>query len=115
MKPALNHRLLRVLVFAALSLELPLRGQDLNVYRGTQVSPQVERIYERGLRFLVGAQNDEGSFPGNYGTEPATTALAMLAMFAHGDDPNYGPYAKSIKRSLDYILKNTDEATGYVG
>ena len=110
-----NARLLRAIFFATLSLELPLGAQDLNVYRGTQVSPQLERIYERGLRFLVAAQTDEGSFPGNYGNEPATTALAMLAMFAHGDDPNYGPYAKSIRRSLDYILKHADEKTGYVG
>jgi hypothetical protein len=98
-----------------LALALPLRAQDLNVYRGTQVPPEVERIYERGLHYLVAAQNDEGSFPGNYGNEPATAALAMLSMFAHGDDPNHGPYAKSIKRSLEYLLKNADAKTGYIG
>ncbi len=99
--------------FAA--IHAPLRAQDLNVYRGTQVPPEVERIYERGLQFLVSAQTAEGTFPGNYGTEPATAALAMLAMFAHGDDPNHGPYAKSIKRSLDHLLKSTDAKTGYIG
>ena len=41
--------------------------------------------------------------------------MAMLAMFAHGDDPNYGPYAKPIKHCLDYLLKNADETTGYIG
>ena len=92
-----------------------LAAQDLNVYRGTQVPPQVERIYERGLRFLVATQNEDGSFPGNYGTEPATAAMAMMAMFAHGDDPTHGPYAKSIKRSLEFLLKNADEKTGYIG
>lgn len=103
--------------FVALALlpALALRAQDLNVYRGTQVPPQVERIYERGLHFLVSAQNDDGSFPGNYGGEPATVALAMLAMFAHGEDPNHGPYARPIKRSLDYIFKNANEQTGYIG
>ena len=92
-----------------------LRAQDLNVYRGTQVPPEVERIYERGLHFLVAAQTEEGTFPGNYGNEPATAALAMLAMFAHGDDPNHGPYAKSIKRSLEHLLKSADAKTGYIG
>ena len=115
MKTPIMARLLPVLIFVVLSRVLPLHAQDLNVYRGTQVSPQVERIYERGLRFLVATQTAEGSFPGNYGNEPATAGLAMLAMFAHGDDPNYGPYAKSIKRSLDYILARTDEKTGYIG
>jgi hypothetical protein len=100
---------------AFLGLLAPTHAQDLNVYRGTQVSPQIERIYERGLQFLVAAQNEDGSFPATYGTEPATPAMAMMAMFAHGDDPNYGPYAKSIKRSLEYLLKNADEKTGYIG
>jgi hypothetical protein len=102
---------LAVLLLPALSL----RSQDINVYRGTQVSPQVERVYERGLEYLVKSQTDDGSFPGNYGHEPATAALTMLAMFAHGDDPNYGPYAKPIKRCLEYLLKSTDGGTGYIG
>ena len=103
------------LPLAAFLLASPLHAQDLNVYRGTQVPPQVERIYERGLQFLVGAQNEEGSFPGNYGSEPATAAFAMLAIFAHGDDPNHGPYAKSLKRCLEYILKAAKPDTGYIG
>jgi hypothetical protein len=109
----MTHPLLRFIACTALALTA--RAQDLNVYRGTQVSPQVEKIYERGLQFLVAAQNEEGSFPGQYGTEPATPAMAMMAMFAHGDDPNHGPYAKSIKRSLEFLLKNADQDTGYLG
>ncbi len=103
-----------VAVFMVLCIAT-VRAQDMNVYRGTQVSPQVERIYERGLQFLIAAQNEEGSYPGNYGSEPATAAMAMMAMFAHGDDPNHGPYTKSIKRSVEFILKNMDEKTGYIG
>ena len=99
-----------------LSLSMVLRAQDLNVYRGTQVPPAVEKIYEHGLRYLVQSQSEDGGFSGGqYGTEPATPALAMLAMFAHGEDPNYGPYAKSIKKCLDYLLKNADAQTGYIG
>ncbi|MDB6149315.1 MAG: Squalene-hopene cyclase-like protein [Chthoniobacter sp.] len=90
-------------------------AQDLNVYRGTQVSPEVERVYERALQFLVSAQTPDGGFPGNHGTEPATPALVMMAMLAHGDDPNHGPYAKPIKRCLDFVLKSANESTGYIG
>jgi hypothetical protein len=104
-----------VCLLAILLPALTLCAQDLNVYRGTQVPPEVERVYERGLEYLVKTQTDDGSFPGNYGREPATAALTMLAMFAHGDDPNYGPYAKPVKRCLDYLLKNTDAGTGYIG
>lgn len=109
------NRVLSIGLTAASLTALPLPAQDLNVYRGTQVSPQIERVYERGLQYLVNAQADDGSFPGNYGREPATAALAMLAMFAHGDDPNYGPYAKPIKRCVDYLLKSSDATTGYIG
>ena len=117
-QPALRSRTsgaLAALLTLASFTALPLRAQDLNVYRGTQVPPEVERIYERGLQFLVKAQTAEGTFPGNYGQEPATAALAMLAIFAHGDDPNHGPYAKTIKRCLDHLLKSADEKTGYIG
>ena len=40
----------------------------------------------------------------------------MLAMFALGDDSIYGPYAKPIKRDLDFILRSHVNAqTGYIG
>lgn len=106
---------LLVVPLAIVTALQPLAAQDLNVYRGTQVPPQVERIYERGLQFLVASQTEDGSFPGNYGSEPATAAMVMMAMLAHGDDPNHGPYAKSIKRCLDHVLKSTSEDTGYIG
>ena len=116
MRIALPHYARLLAVPLALLVTRPQStAQDLNVYRGTQVPPQVERIYERGLQFLVAAQNEDGSFPGNYGNEPATAAMAMMAMLAHGDDPNYGPYSKSIKRCLEYVLKNQSEDTGYIG
>lgn len=110
-----NPLLSRAVTVSLILCALPVRAQDIQVYRGTQVAPEVERIYERGLQYLVTAQSEEGSYPGNYGSEPATAAMAMMAMFAHGDDPNHGPYTKSIKRGLEFILKNMDEKTGYIG
>lgn len=87
---------------------------DFKVYRGTQVPPEVERIYEKGLKFLVSAQNADGSFPGQYGSEPGVVGFAIMSMLAHGEDPNHGPYAKALKRGLDYLLKNQGE-NGYIG
>ncbi|MCX6976444.1 MAG: hypothetical protein NTX04_00590, partial [Verrucomicrobia bacterium] len=71
----LTRSVLRLVALTSL-----LHAQDSTVYRGTQVSPEVERIYSRGLQFLAKAQSAEGTFPGNYGQEPATAALAILAM-----------------------------------
>ena len=42
---------------------------DFQVYPGTQVPPEVERVYERGLKFLVASQNADASLPGQYGSE----------------------------------------------
>ena len=102
------------LLFAAPAI---VRAQttDFQVYRGTQVPPEVERIYEKGLKFLTGAQNADGSFPGQYGTEPGVVGMALMTMLAHGDDPNRGTYSKSIKGCIDYILKQRNEANGYIG
>ena len=88
--------------------------KDFQVYRGTQVTPEVERIYEKGLRYLMRAQNDDGSFPGQYGTEPGVVGFALMALLSHGDDPNHGPYAKAVKKCLEFLLKNQGE-NGYIG
>ena len=117
----MNTRILSI----ALASVLPLSAQnapdntsesakDFQVYRGTQVSPEVERIYEKGLRYLVRSQNDDGSFQGQYGTEPGVVGFALMALLSHGDDPNHGPYAKAIRKCVDYILKNQGE-NGYIG
>ena len=90
-------------------------AQDKNLYRGTQVPPEVERIYSKGLKYLVQNQGEDGSYPGNYGGEPAIAGLGILAMLAHGEDPNFGPYAKSIKKGLDKIFNQTKADNGYIG
>jgi hypothetical protein len=89
-------------------------AMDFQVYRGTQVPPEVERLYEKGLKFLVSVQNADGSFPGQYGSEPGVVGFAAMSMLAHGDDPNHGPYSKSIKRCVDFLLKAQGE-NGYIG
>lgn len=90
-------------------------AQDFTVYKGDQLPAGVEKMYGKGLKFLMANQTPEGSFPGNYGTEPAVPALTIIAMLAHGDDPNFGPYASSIKKSLDFIFKGTNKSNGYIG
>jgi hypothetical protein len=89
-------------------------AMDYQVYRGTQVPPEVERIYEKGLKYLVASQSPEGHFQGQYGTEPGVVGFALMALLAHGDDPNHGPYNKAIKRCVDYLLKNQGD-NGYIG
>ncbi len=114
----MNIRILTLTILSALPLvaQNPAADavKDFQVYRGTQVSPEVEKIYEKGLRYLLRAQTDDGAFPGQYGTEPGVVGFALMALLSHGDDPNHGPYAKAVKKCVEYILKNQTE-NGYIG
>jgi hypothetical protein len=94
----------------------PAPAQEL-FQGGGDVSPsQVDRIYLKGVNYLVKSQLPEGRWTEMpYGAEPAVVGLAVLSMLAHGDEPNTGPYALSIKRGLNYILTQMNKTTGYIG
>ncbi len=80
------------------------------------VARQVDGIYVSGLRYLAAKQSEKGDFASlQYGSEPAVVGFAVIAMLAHGDDPNYGPYATHIRRGLGFILSEMNEQTGYIG
>lgn len=92
------------------------RGQELFEEAGDISPAQIDRMYVRGLQYLVSTQAPEGRWNEMpYGAEPAVVGLAIVAMLAHGDDPNHGPYSASIKRGLDFILSQQNATTGYIG
>jgi squalene cyclase len=92
-------------------------GQELFTDKAGDVSPtEVDRLYLRGIQYLVRNQNAEGNWPDkSYGSEPAVVGLAVVAMLAHGEDPNFGPYSQPIIRGLNFILKQMNPQTGYIG
>lgn len=79
----------------------------------------VERLYVGGLKWLKKHQQPNGTFAGGgrdtYATQPGVVGLAVVAMLAHGDDPNFGPYAKNIKQGVNFILSQQNPSTGYIG
>lgn len=91
------------------------RAQQLFEGSGETVPPEVERIYSKGLQYLMQAQSAQGSWADPQGSQPAVVALAVLAMLAHGDDPNSGPYSQPIKRGIEFILSQQSKDTGYIG
>ncbi len=113
----------RLLQFALVALLLaPPAVKAQKLFEGpTQFIPvEVDRMYVKGLLFLVKHQSEDGSFssPGRtdtYGKQPGVVGLAVITMLAHGDDPNRGPFALAIKRGLNLILKNQNKSTGYIG
>lgn len=109
-------RAIRLLMAVALGFLLNARGQELFQDAGGVSPSQVDRMYVKGLMHLVKTQTPDGRWADMpYGAEPAVVGLAVVAMLAHGDDPNTGPYAQAIKRGLDFILKQMNQTTGYIG
>ncbi len=94
----------------------PGRAQQLFIEKSDINPTTIDSMYVKGLRFLVKTQSPEGNWKDQpYGSEPAVVALTVVAMLAHGDDPNFGPYAGNIRKGLDFILKEQNKETGYIG
>ncbi len=92
----------------AWSQELPGRPDD-------SIPAQAELIYQRGLQDLAKAQGDKGAWNDGVGSEPGVVGLCVAAFLAHGEDPNNGPYAKTIRLGIDYILSQQNDKNGYIG
>lgn len=84
---------------------------------GREVPAEVEEMYERGLRFLVSTQEADGSWSndGGYGGQPGVVALALMAMLARGDDPEFGPFKGNVRRAVEFLLKQANPESGYIG
>lgn len=90
-------------------------AQELFEAPADTISPDVESLYVRGLKYLRDSQDERGNWPDGMGSQPAVVGLAVLAFLAHGEDPNAGPYHLTIRRGLDFILKQQNDKSGYIG
>jgi hypothetical protein len=103
------------LLSLALLLSGPGFGQSLPRRQDDPIPPQVESMFNKGLRFLASTQSPAGSWPDRSGSEPGVVGLCIMAFLAHGEDPNYGPYAKNIANGVGYILSQQNGSNGYIG
>jgi hypothetical protein len=104
------------LLLAALLVAPDAHAQQLFIERTDLAATEVDGIYVKGLQYLLKNQAPEGRWADQpYGGEPGVCGLAVVAMLAHGDDPNVGPYNVAIRRGLDFILNQMNKETGYIG
>ena len=80
---------------------------------GAEVSPEVRLTYERGLRYLAGQQQEDGSWSGRQ-VGSGITGLCLMAFLAHGEDPNFGPHSVTIRNAVRSIILSQDVSTGYI-
>jgi hypothetical protein len=64
----------------------------------------VDSSVARGLVWLAGQQQQDGSFPTLDHARPAVTAFCVLAFMAHGHNPGEGPYGERLARATDFLL-----------
>lgn len=73
-----------------------------SAYAGKK-DPKWEAAIEKGLKWVARTQSKFGHWTaGNYPT--AMTALAGTALVCSGSTTTQGPYAKNIRRAVDYLL-----------
>ncbi|MBM3999140.1 MAG: squalene--hopene cyclase [Planctomycetes bacterium] len=82
---------------------------------GDAVPRDVREMYDRGLKFLLKDQADNGEWHGQGQSGPGVTGMAVMVLLASGEDPNFGLYSGQIRRALRSIIRGQDPNTGYLG
>lgn len=102
-----------LLLTAAVALGSGLASAQAPFY-GDPIPPELDARYVRGLTWLAKTQLETGTWEDAAGND-GIAGLAMLAMLAHGDDPNSGPWSAYLKRTLELILRSQNAENGYIG
>lgn len=96
-------------------------AQDPQLRFGTQVPPDVERIYDRGLAWLVENQDEDGDWNQGQSTSshgsggPGTTGMCVMVFLASGEDANFGKYSSNIRKAVRRMIQGQNASTGYLG
>lgn len=78
---------------------------------GDLVTAEARDAIERGLKFLAGRQQPDGSFGlGGPSRNVAICALGGMAFMSSGSTPGRGPYGEQVNKCIDFILNHTEES-----
>jgi hypothetical protein len=90
------------------------RAQLPQEHIGEPIPRDVREIYDRGLKWLVTQQADDGAWRGPQ-QGAGVTGLCLMCFLASGEDPNFGLYSTPIRKALRNIISKQDASTGYLG
>jgi hypothetical protein len=109
---------------ALLASAAALRADDPP--RPAVLSPEIQAAVDKGLAWLAGRQNANGSWTcrigqklmnnylGKDGDHVGTTALAGLAFMGGGSLPQRGRFGKETAKALDFVLGCVRREDGYI-
>jgi len=81
-----------------------------------ELTGPTERAIDRGLSFLAGSQNADGSWSREDQYQIADTALVLMAFMVRAQFPGEGPHGDKLERGLDYLLGESKASPdGYLG
>jgi hypothetical protein len=98
----------------AFALWAPAHAQLPQEHIGEAVPRDVREMYDRGLKWLVAKQADDGSWRGNQ-QGPGITGMCVMCFLASGEDPNFGLYSNPIRKALRSMISAQNASTGYFG
>ena len=114
-----------VILFFCSFFSAPIFGQDNEKKQESSVAkpeaPELtedaEKAIERGLKFLLASQNEDGSWSSKNGDYAiAGTSLGLMAFMVKGQFPGFGRHGKALDRAKNYLLKrNKESQTGTMG
>jgi len=121
-----NVRLaLLAVVVSALAAPWAARAQDppdkpidrtFNMGAAWELTPESKKAVEKGLAWLAGRQQEDGSFgsQGGYSKHAGITGLCGLAFLAGGNVPGRGPYGQNAERAMEFVLACTNDSNGLI-
>lgn len=104
---------MRLLLCMPLLLLSCLEAQDPVLRQGRGVPAMVQAINYRGLQYLAQTQVADGSWPGG-ANGSGLTGICLMAMLASGEDPDFGPYARNVRRAVRRLIRDQDGETGHM-
>jgi len=116
MRPRFSIKLLLCLtaILCAWAIGPPAEAQYPMATRGEAIPRDIREMYDQGLQYLASSQRESGDWGGGH-QGPGTTGMAVMAMLASGEDPNFGVYSKHLRRALRSMINQQNDSTGYFG
>src|SRR6516165_8153018 len=67
---------------------------------------KLEERIDKALAFLKNTQEKDGSWKAQGRSNPAVTALAVMAFLSAGHVPGEGPYGETVEKGIRWVLKS---------